>query len=528
MAVISFQLKFYETTNVVQFVYKQEGNTPSTSSGASIGMTTSDKGSGSFLSVQSSSANPAVSNILEVQTISTRPATGQVYSFTPDVCGAPNGLHTSGYDNNSSTFKWETLSGSTSYQYTVSTSATPPVSGINTTNANATVNGLLPATNYYIHLSNNCGTNWRTVGFTTAVTPLNVPFTDSFETATPPNLPTKWRRENITNPLDNAQWESFSDATVAASGTNGLAVYAPYHDADNWAFTPSLNLTGGVAYKLRFKYAVAGGGIHALQVKIGKKVGKDSMMPFALFNKSNIDNDVTNGGSYVDTTILFTPAATGTWYVGFNYIATVVGSQGGFLVLDDISVMKTGAMPVTLLNFTGEQRNNQHVIYWQTISEQNNTGFEVQQSRDGDSFAKIGFVASQVATASSNALLSYSFTNEKLLAGINFYRLKQIDKDGTSAYSKTINIKPFNNLDVSLLQNPVHNAIGIRVNTTVSSEFKIALYSTDGRLLLSKNSSVSAGVQIINLPIQKLLKGTYRLHIQDKDFKVKNLFVLKD
>ena len=164
------------------------------------------KGRSTFISVQSASANPAVSDTLEVKTIAARPATGQVYSFTPNICAAPNGLHTSGYNNSSVTFKWEPLSGATSYQYTVSTSATPPASGSNTTSNNkATVSGLLPATDYYIHLSNNCGTNWRTLAFTTAVAPLAVPFTDSFETAVLPDLPTNWRRENISNPLEDAQ-----------------------------------------------------------------------------------------------------------------------------------------------------------------------------------------------------------------------------------------------------------------------------------------------------------------------------------
>jgi hypothetical protein len=80
-AVISFQVKLYEATGKVEFVYRQEGNAVNTnSSGASIGLTGS---TGTYWSLNNSSSTPTASKTSETSTIVTKPATGQIYSFTP-------------------------------------------------------------------------------------------------------------------------------------------------------------------------------------------------------------------------------------------------------------------------------------------------------------------------------------------------------------------------------------------------------------------------------------------------------------
>lgn len=85
---ISYQVKLYETTNVVECVYRQEA-TASTGGGGSIGImgaTATD-----YLSLQNSSAAPTTSTTASTNNITARPATGQVYTFTPPVAcsGAP-------------------------------------------------------------------------------------------------------------------------------------------------------------------------------------------------------------------------------------------------------------------------------------------------------------------------------------------------------------------------------------------------------------------------------------------------------
>lgn len=81
-AVISFQLKLYETTNVVEFVYAPAAGALVAPT-ASIGMAFLNTGSGNFLSLNNATANPTVSTTVETINISTKPANGQVYTFSP-------------------------------------------------------------------------------------------------------------------------------------------------------------------------------------------------------------------------------------------------------------------------------------------------------------------------------------------------------------------------------------------------------------------------------------------------------------
>lgn len=88
---LSFQVKLYETSNIIEFVYTRNGAATAnitTSAGASIGL--SGIPSGNFYSLQDVTATPAVSSVTEVTNIATKPATGQIYRWDPILCsGVP-------------------------------------------------------------------------------------------------------------------------------------------------------------------------------------------------------------------------------------------------------------------------------------------------------------------------------------------------------------------------------------------------------------------------------------------------------
>ncbi|MEY2692723.1 MAG: hypothetical protein RIT03_1113, partial [Bacteroidota bacterium] len=78
-SVISFQVKLYEATGKIEFIYRQEA-TPINLGSASIGLTGA---SGVFASLNNTGTSPTVSNSIETSSINAKPATGQIYSFTP-------------------------------------------------------------------------------------------------------------------------------------------------------------------------------------------------------------------------------------------------------------------------------------------------------------------------------------------------------------------------------------------------------------------------------------------------------------
>ena len=133
---LSFQVKLYEGTNIIEFVYQQESGSVelNSSGGASIGITTTATGSGSFLSLSDAGTNPSISSTVETLNIGVRPATGQIYRWLP-YCTA-SATNTTGekisnftYNtintNSSSTAGYENLSNTSTTVYLFPTSTLP-------------------------------------------------------------------------------------------------------------------------------------------------------------------------------------------------------------------------------------------------------------------------------------------------------------------------------------------------------------------------------------------------------------------
>jgi hypothetical protein len=97
----------------------------------------------------------------------------------------------------------------------------------------------------------------------------------------------------------------------------------------------------------------------------------------------------------------------------------------------------TGTLPVELISFTANTEGGKTQLNWTTASEKNNLGFDIERSKDGAKFAKIGFVKGNGTSVLTH---QYSFIDAISSSGITYYRLKQVDIDGTYAYSKIISI----------------------------------------------------------------------------------------
>lgn len=172
-AVISFQLRLYETTGVIEFVYSQlPGTVSATSGGASIGITNLLGGAGNFISLSNSSSAPGTSSVTETSDILVPPATGQVYKFTPVNCTSTTTIAVGNATTSSVDFSWAPVSGATEYEWAVTQSAVPPASGTLTATTSSSVSGLTPDQRYYIHVKTRCGvffSGWTTTSFSTVV-----------------------------------------------------------------------------------------------------------------------------------------------------------------------------------------------------------------------------------------------------------------------------------------------------------------------------------------------------------------------
>ena len=97
----------------------------------------------------------------------------------------------------------------------------------------------------------------------------------------------------------------------------------------------------------------------------------------------------------------------------------------------------SNVLPITLVSFSGEKKDNRNILNWTTASEINNAYFTIEKSYNGFDFEWVG---TQEGTSPSTQIINYSLSDYDVRETINYYRLMQTDFDGESVFSKTISI----------------------------------------------------------------------------------------
>lgn len=156
------------------------------------------------------------------------------------------------------------------------------------------------------------------------------------------------------------------------------------------------------------------------------------------------------------------------------------------------------ALPVELSSFTAYSIQSSIILKWQTATEVNNYGFNVERKHGTENWNKIGFVA---GSGNSNSPKSYSFT-DKPIGGTSFsYRLKQIDIDGKFKYYDPLTVKLNGSSVAKLLQNnpnPFNPSTAIKFYIPNDSKVKVAIYDILGREITTLiNEQKQAGYYII-------------------------------
>ncbi len=170
-------------------------------------------------------------------------------------------------------------------------------------------------------------------------------------------------------------------------------------------------------------------------------------------------------------------------------------------------------LPVELTSFSAEVNENTVKLNWQTATEVNNYGFEIQRSvvtSQKPVWMKIGFIQGH---GNSNLPVEYSFIDKNPIGGSNFdYRLKQIDNDGNFEYSDIIKVKVMPG-QFSLNQNypnPFNPSTSIKYNIPSSGFVILIIYDELGKeveRLVNKNQQ--AGIYEVTFNASALASGIY-------------------
>jgi GEVED domain len=321
----SFQIKVYETTNVVELIYSGTLALAGTLS-ASVGLNDNT----SFLSVTPGAPGTASSGIANNAIAATTDMVGKKYTFTPASCSPPTALAASAITTTSANLSWTAATGATGYEWAVTTSATPPASGTATVLTSVSVASLTPGTVYYAHVRTNCGgtfSNWATIPFTTQCIAVGIPYSENFDGVTAPALPSCITTQDVNG---NTTWNN--GTTSPRSAPNCMIYnYNTALPADDWFYSAPLNLTAGTSYRVAFYYKARSATFpERLEVKYGNSNNAASMTTTLVTYPSITQT------TYQLSETDFIPASTGIYFIGFHAYSLTDQFD---LNVDDISVI---------------------------------------------------------------------------------------------------------------------------------------------------------------------------------------------
>lgn len=247
------------------------------------------------------------------------------------------------------------------------------------------------------------------------------------------------------------------------TGSNPPAVSVYAIDPTNPTAVPSIKIMMGIA----------GSGVLPTQVANGTN------------NVSYTDNSLANGTTayyYADITI-----------------------AGNRTVTSPIWYTKTNTLPVKFTSFTASlTRERTVLIAWETSNEINNDKFIVEKSLDGKTF----FAITTVNATSNN---NYSIIDTKPTEGINYYRIKQLDKDGKFSYTNTVvvNLKSAELNTFTIVQNPVQNILSLRINATKADVAQLVICDIFGRIVYQQKINTAKGYTETNIGLPAIANGNY-------------------
>ena len=208
-----------------------------------------------------------------------------------------------------------------------------------------------------------------------------------------------------------------------------------------------------------------------------------------------------------------------------NYAATTSPFNMDMTLSSGLSLNCT-TLPIELLNFNGYSEEGYNRLEWVTASELNNDRFIIEKSHDGVLFNVIGDVEGQ---SNSNNNTDYSFIDDNINDGIFYYRLRQVDFDGSYTYSNTIAIKQSENAEISFFPNPTKGNVKLNFVSKHQEQITITVSSLFQKIH-KQQVSFPRGNHVFDLDIFKELKpGFYIINaIDDHGNIIKTQRIIKN
>jgi hypothetical protein len=172
-------------------------------------------------------------------------------------------------------------------------------------------------------------------------------------------------------------------------------------------------------------------------------------------------------------------------------------------------------IPVELTSFSASVSGNNVELLWETATETNNSGFNIERKSANSEYIEVGFVPGFGTTTEPKA---YSFEDNNLSTGTYTYRLKQIDFDGTFEYSNEVEVDIIAPAHFSLEQNypnPFNPSTKITFSLAANSKVSLKIFDVLGQEVASLvNQDLTAGLHNYDFNASGFNSGVYFYRIE--------------
>ena len=174
-------------------------------------------------------------------------------------------------------------------------------------------------------------------------------------------------------------------------------------------------------------------------------------------------------------------------------------------------------LPIELISFDARAAETHVDVLWRTGSEQNSAWFDVQRSADGTEFTNIGRVA---AAGHSFTSIDYAFVDPTPLPGLSYYRLEQVDLDGSSELSNMVPVFFKGHSGLQVFPNPAKDLLNMAIELENSGYCDWIVLDGAGRIVAKGGVALDAGAQRTILPLQGLAAGAYQLAVHQNGAEI--------
>lgn len=193
-----------------------------------------------------------------------------------------------------------------------------------------------------------------------------------------------------------------------------------------------------------------------------------------------------------------------------------------FTVSNDLTVL-----PVSFGTVKAYQQNTVIKVEWTNLTESDMNGYVIERSADGRSFSAIGTVGARL---NNGGKADYSFTDAAPLTGLNFYRIKAAEINGTAKLSTIVKVDTrAGNTDIVIYPNPVTNGqVALQASSLPKGVYTVRIFNANGQQVQSQviNHNGGSVTQAIALPAT-IKSGIYSLQVSGADLNMTKTFIVK-